>query len=320
MEQRDTDDEYRGNRAATIVSASWIGIVGNGVLAVAKLIVGFLARSAAVVGDGVDSALDVLTSTITLVAARITAKPPDVNHPYGHTRAETIATKSLSFVIFFAGAQLAISTVGKLVTGEGHELPGRIALWVTIASIVGKAALAIYKYRVGRRTKSSMLIADAKNMRADIVISLTVLAGLLFTFALHLPVFDTITALGVSIWIMWVAFGLFLETNSELMEGHPDPDTYQRIFDAVRAVPGAEHPHRTRIRAIGGLYIVDLDIEVDGDLPVREAHRIAQQTERSIRECVEDVYDVLVHVEPIGNVENAERYGLSQRKLDDHLG
>ena len=106
MEQRDTDDEYRGHRAATIVSASWIGIVGNGVLAVAKLIVGFLSRSAAVVGDGVDSALDVLTSTITLVAARITAKPPDVDHPYGHTRAETIATKSLSFVIFFAGAQL----------------------------------------------------------------------------------------------------------------------------------------------------------------------------------------------------------------------
>ena len=320
MERRDSDDERRGVRAATIVRASWIGIVGNGLLAIAKLIVGFVSRSAAVVGDGVDSALDVLTSTITLVAARITAKPPDVNHPYGHTRAETIATKSLSFVVFFAGAQLAISTVGKLVTGEGHEFPARLALWVTLASIAGKAGLAVFKYRVGRRTKSSMLIADAKNMRADIVISLTVLAGLLFTFALHLPILDTITALGVSVWIMWVAFGLFLETNTELMEGHPDPDTYQRIFDAVHAVPGAEHPHRARIRAMGGVYIVDLDIEVDGDLPVREAHRIAQETERSIRECVDDVYDVLVHVEPIGNVESSERYGLSQRKLDDHLG
>lgn len=320
MEQRDSDDERRRRRAGTIVRASWIGIVGNGALALAKLAVGFLARSAAVVGDGVDSALDVLTSTITLVAAQITAKPPDVNHPYGHTRAETIATKSLSFVVFFAGAQLAISTIGKLVTGDGHELPGRIALWVTVASIAGKAALAVFKYRVGRRTKSSMLIADAKNMRSDIVISLAVLAGLLFTFALHLPILDTITALGVSVWIMWVAFGLFLETNAELMEGHPEPDTYQQIFDAVHAVPGAEHPHRARIRSMGGLYIVDLDIEVDGDLPVREAHRIAQETERSIRDCVDDVYDVLVHVEPIGNVESAERYGLSQRKLDDHRG
>lgn len=312
--------EMQAHRVTSIVRASWIGIVGNAVLALAKLVVGFLATSAAVVSDGVDSALDVLTSTITLVAARITAKPPDVGHPYGHTRAETIATKSLSFVIFFAGAQLAISTVGKLITGEGHELPDRIALWVTIASVIGKAGLALYKYRVGRATSSPMLMADAKNMRADIVISLAVLAGLLFTFALHLPVLDTITALGVSIWIMWVAFGIFLETNSELMEGHPDPETYQRIFDAVKDVPGAEHPHRTRIRAVGGLYIVDLDIEVDGGLTVREAHRIAQQTEACIRGTIDNVYDVLVHVEPIGNVERTERYGLSQRKLDDHRG
>jgi cation diffusion facilitator family transporter len=310
-----TDD----GRIRAIERASWIGIIGNAVLAVAKLVVGFLARSAAVISDGVDSALDVLTSAITLVAARVVAKPPDVDHPYGHSRAETIATKTLSFVIFFAGAQLAISTVGSLVEGADHPLPGRVALWVTIASVVAKTGLAIHKFHVGRTIDSPMLVADAKNMRGDIVISLAVLVGLLFTFALHLPILDTITALGVSIWIMWVAFGIFIETNTELMEGHGDPDTYQRIFDAVESVQGAEHPHRARIRAIGGLYIVDLDIEVDGDLTVRQAHRIAQQAEKRIRSAVDNVYDVLVHVEPIGNVEHAERYGLSRRKLDDHM-
>ncbi|MFP4114057.1 MAG: cation diffusion facilitator family transporter [Spirochaetota bacterium] len=307
-------------RSAAIAVASWIGIVTNGILAAAKIAVGFLARSAAVLGDGVDSALDVLTSTATLVAARIVEKPPDVDHPYGHTRAETIATKSLSFVIFFAGAQLAIATIRSLVTGEGHVLPARIALWVTVASIVAKAALALYKFRVGKRTRSPMLIADAKNMRSDIVISLAVLLGLIFTFVFHLPILDTITALGVSVWIMWVAFGIFLETNVELMEGHADTESYQLIFDAVDSVNGAEHPHRARIRSVGGLYIIDLDIEVDGSLTVREAHRIAQQTEKRIRGAVPNVYDVVVHVEPIGNVEHAERYGLSQRKLNDHLG
>jgi len=318
MTTPESDTESRARRTTRIVVASWVGIVANALLAAAKIIAGFLSRSAAVIGDGVDSALDVLTSTITLVAAKITAKPPDVNHPYGHSRAETIATKSLSFVIFFAGAQLAISTIRSLITGEGHEIPGMLALWVTIGSVLAKSALALYKFRVGRRTASQMLIADAKNMRSDIVISLTVLVGLLFTYALDLPVLDTITALGVSVWIMAVAFGIFIETNTELMEGHGDTDTYQRIFDAVEGVPGAEHPHRTRIRAVGGLYIVDLDIEVDGDLTVREAHAIAQRTEQCIRDAVEDVYDVLVHVEPIGNVERTERYGLSQRKLDDH--
>ena len=285
-----------------------------------KITVGFVAVSAAVIADGVDSALDVVTSTITLIAARITAKPPDLNHPYGHSRAETIATKSLSFVVFFAGAQLAVSTAAALVRGEVQVLPGRLAIWVTLVSIVGKSVLAVYKARVGRRTSSSMLIADAKNMRADIVISVAVLAGLAFTYVLQLPILDSITAIVVSGWIMWVAFRIFIETNMELMEGHAEADTYQRIFDVVAGVQGAEHPHRARIRTIGGMSIVDLDIEVDGRLAVRDAHEIALETERRIRAALPNVYDVLVHVEPIGNVERSERYGVSQRTLDDQRG
>ncbi len=285
-----------------------------------KITVGFVAVSAAVIADGVDSALDVVTSTITLIAARITAKPPDLNHPYGHSRAETIATKSLSFVVFFAGAQLAVSTAAALVRGEVQVLPGRLAIWVTLVSIVGKSVLAVYKARVGRRTSSSMLIADAKNMRADIVISVAVLAGLAFTYVLQLPILDSITAIIVSAWIMWVAFRIFIETNMELMEGHAEADTYQRIFDVVAGVQGAEHPHRARIRTIGGMSIVDLDIEVDGRLAVRDAHEIALETERRIRAALPNVYDVLVHVEPIGNVERSERYGVSQRTLDDQRG
>ncbi|TVQ23223.1 MAG: cation transporter [Spirochaetaceae bacterium] len=306
-----------GERLQTIVTASWIGIVGNGVLAVVKLIAGFVSGSAAVLSDGIDSALDILTSMISLIAARITSIPPDVHHPYGHSRAETIATKSLSFVIFFAGAQLAISSVGGIVSGDASQLPTLLAIYVTIVSIAGKAALAWYKFAAGKRTGSLMLVADAKNMRSDIVISVAVLIGVSVTVWLEIPLFDRITALGVSLYIMWVAFGIFVDTNSELMEGHGDPDTYQRIFDAVAAVPGAEHPHRTRIRTIGGLHIVDLDIEVDGTLSVQEAHAIAQITERAIRGALDNVYDVLVHVEPLGNVESAERYGLSQRKLDE---
>lgn len=319
MASESIQDEVERQRSASIIRASWIGIPANGALALAKLIVGFLAGSAAVVGDGVDSALDVLTSTITLIAARITGKPPDVKHPYGHTRAETIATKALSFLIFFAGTQLAVSAVTRIVSGEPHAVPAPFALWVTVVSVIAKAILAIYKFRVGTRTQSSMLIADAKNMRGDIVISLAVLLGLVLIEVLELPIIDLITALVVSAWIMGVAFDIFLETNEELMEGHGNPETYQRIFDAVEGVTGAEHPHRTRIRGVGGLYIVELDIEVEPQMTVFEAHEIAKRTETEIRRAVDRVYDVIVHVEPLGNVEKSERYGLSQRRLDDHL-
>jgi cation diffusion facilitator family transporter len=311
--QEDTQREDRGRR---IVTASWIGIIGNGVLAALKTVVGFISGSAAVLGDGIDSGLDVLTSGITLIAARITSKPPDMDHPYGHSRVETIATKSVSFIIFFAGAQLAFGTVGHLLDGTARDIPSELAIWVTVASIVGKTGLAIHKRVVGKRVNSSMLVADADNMRADIVISVGVLAGLSATFLLSLPIVDSIVALCISIWIMFVAFRIFLQTNTELMEGYKDRETYQRIFRAVDSVPGAEHPHRTRVRTIGSMQIVDLDIEVDGNLTVTEAHEIAQQTERAIKGALGNVYDVLVHVEPLGNVENRERYGLSRRKLN----
>lgn len=303
-------------RTHSIVVASWVGIVGNSVLAVMKLLAGFYGRSLAVVSDGVDSALDILTSIISLVAAKIIAKPPDLDHPYGHTRAEAIATKTLSFIIFFAGAQLAVSTVTHLIQGTPRELPAIISIYVTIASVAAKSGLAVYKFWIGRRANSPMLIADAKNMRGDIAVSLGVLVGLAFTYLLDLPVMDAITALLISVWIMYVAFRIYLETNSELMEGYEDTESYRQIFDAVAGVPGAENPHRARIRVVGTWRIVDLDIEVDGDLSVREAHEVARATERAIRHAVPQVYDVLVHVEPIGNVEKSERFGLSQDSLD----
>lgn len=308
------------DRSRRIIVASWIGIVGNALLAILKVFAGFLASSAAVLSDGVDSALDVLTSVITLIAARVMDKPPDFDHPYGHTRAETIATRTLSLVIFAAGAQLGFHAVRTIITGAAVSVLTPLALWITAISILGKTVLAVYKYLEGRATRSSMLVADAKNMRADIVISVTVLLGLVLKSTLDLPVIDSFVALGVSAWILWVAFGIFTETNAEMMEGHEDPATYQRIFDAVAEVPGAEHPHRTRIRTLGDMCIVDLDIEVDGSLTVLDAHRIAEETERRIKSSVPNVYDVLVHVEPLGNIELSERYGVSQRKLDDHLG
>lgn len=303
-------------RTSSIVRASWIGIVGNGLLAILKVVIGFLAGSMAVISDGIDSTTDIITSIITLVTGRIIAKPPDIEHPYGHDRAETIATKSLSFIIFFAGAQLALSAGGRLIGNGPVVMPSLIAIYVTLVSIAGKIFLALYKFKVGRQVGSSMLIADAKNMRNDIVVSGAVLLGLGFTFTLRMPILDSITAFAVSIWIMRVAFGIFLETNAELMEGHEDRATYQRIFDAVAEVEGAVHPHRARIRKMGNMLIVDLDIEVDGSMSILEAHRIAQSTERKIMERIDNVYDVLVHVEPLGNVEGSERYGVSQKKLD----
>ena len=299
-------------RTESIKKASYISIWGNAGLAALKISFGLIAGSLAVVGDGIDSITDIILSIVMLLAALIIEKPPDKEHPYGHRRVETLATKIVSFVIFFAGAQLALATVRTLISGAHPELPSSIAIYVSIVSIAGKILLSMKLFRIGRTAESVMVVANAKNMANDIIISTAVLVGLIVTQLLAIPIIDTAVALGVSIWVMKTAVEIFLDSSIEVMEGVRDPSIYDKIFAAVADVEGASKPHRTRIRQISNLFVVDLDIEVDPDITVSEAHEIVVEVERTIRERVRNIYDIMTHIEPTGNVESAEKFGLSE--------
>lgn len=303
-------------RTKKIKRASWAGILGNGLLAIIKIWFGTIGHSAALVGAGIDAATDIVSSIITLVAADIADKPPDREHPYGHGRVEAIAAKILSFIIITAGIQLVYSTVTDLVEGKERLLPAMFAIYISIGAIAAKIILFIYKYRIGKEVQSQMVIADAKNMRADIVLSVSVLAGLIFTNFLQLPVIDSVMAVAVGVWILKNGISIFMESNDELMEGSADQRLYQRVFDLLKTVDGISNPHRVRIRKINTMYVIDLDIEVDGRLSVREGHNLAIQAEAVLRNEINNLYDVIIHVEPGGNYEDKERYGLTEESLD----
>ncbi len=302
-------------RSKELQRASWIGIAGNAFLAVVKILIGFLSGSFAVIGDGIDTATDVLSYVITLVTARIISKPPDPKYPYGYKKAETSATKILAFIIFFAGAELLLSTIRHLLSGDIRELPSMIAVYVTILSIIGKSILSVWQFRIGRRINSQMIIANARNMRNDIVISASVLIGLIFTFIFKMPVFDSITALLVSIWIIKVAFEIYKESNLEMMDGLKDTTIYDKVFQSVDEVEGAYNPHRIRIRKISELYLIALDIEVNQDIKVSDAHLIAKHVENRLKMNIDNIFDILIHVEPLGNVEGDESVGISKENL-----
>ena len=304
-------------RTKKIKNASYAGIAGNGVLAVLKIWFGTVGGSAALVGAGIDTATDIISSLITLFTANIADKPPDREHPYGHGRAETIAAKVLSFIIIFAGAQLLFSSVSSLINGEHRGVPAAFVICISVLSIAAKLVLFLYKMKIGREVNSQMVIAEAKNMRADIILSASVLAGLLVTMLTGYPVIDLIMAVGVSLWIIRNGFEVFMESNDELMEGSGDPGIYREVFDCLREIDGLSNPHRVRIRKINTMYVVDLDIEVDGKLSVNEGHRIAMKAEHRIKQNIENVYDVIVHIEPGGNYEDSECYGLTEDSLDD---
>ena len=304
------------SREKILIRTSWISTSGNAVLSVSKIIVGLLAGSLAVLGDGIDSATDVIISVVMIFTARIMSRPPSKKYVFGYEKAESIATKILSLVIFYAGMQMLFSSVESIFSDEVKEIPSAIAIYVTVFSIAGKLLLALYQYKQGKKINSSMLTANAINMRNDVIISSGVLLGLIFTFIFKLPILDSITGLIISLFIIKSSVGIFMDSNVELMDGVKDVNIYNKIFEAVEKVPGAGNPHRVRSRMIGNLYNITLDIEVDPQMTLMQAHEIADAVEKSIENSIDNVYDILVHVEPAGKCQTDEKFGIDKGMVE----
>lgn len=294
-----------------IKTASLIALGGNFVLAAIKIGTGIAAESLAVLGDGIDSSMDILIALMTLFVSSVIAKPADKGHPWGHGRAETVATALLSMALFFAGGQLILNAAAGLITGAAADVPGRAALIVTVISIAGKITLAWSQRLLGKKSGSAVLMANAQNMLGDVITSAGVLAGLGLSIFLTIGAIDRITAILVGIWVIKNAVGIFVEANTELMDGAADDSSYHHLFEAVRSIPEAGNPHRTRMRRIAGFWDIDIDIEVDPSLTIAEAHDIACKVESAVKERIENIFDIMVHVEPAGN-EQVEGYGLRE--------
>ena len=310
---QDADGELL-KKARLIKAASLTALFGNLALAAMKIGAGIHSGSLAVVGDGIDSSVDVLISIMTLVVARIISRPADEDHPWGHGKAETVATAILSFVLFFAGAQLILNSGRDIILGTEREVPSMPALVVTVISIAAKLLLAWSQYMFGKKAGSPMLKANAKNMSADVLLSVGVLVGLGLSMLFNIAIIDSWAAGLVGLWIIKSAFGIFMEANVELMDGGSSKAYYQLVFDAVHSVKDAGKPHRVRMRRIAGLWDIDIDIEVPQNKTITEAHKIAFKVEEAIKARVHNVYDIMVHVEPAGNDED-EGYGLSEETL-----
>ncbi len=303
------------DRNRIIKSASVISIAGNAVLAVVKVSAGIYAGSLAVLADGLDSISDVFISLITLVISIIISQPPDKEHPYGHFRAETIATSLLAFFIFFVGCQLSLSTAQKLVHRDYASVPAILSVYVTIFSIIGKLVLSWSQYSLGKKADSPMIIANGKNMLNDIITSCGVLIGLGFIYFFNAPFIDRVIAIIIGFWIMYTAVRIFMGTVTEIMEGETDMSIYNTVFEEVKKINGLFNPHRVRVRKLGVNYIIEMDVEVVADSTIKDAHDKIKILENKIRSSVPNLYDIVVHIEPLGNYEKQECWGLKEKDL-----
>lgn len=312
----------KDTRIAIVRTASITALAGNIVICLAKIIIGIYTASLAVLGDGIDSATDVAISVMTLIVSYIINRPSDVKHPWGHQRAETVASLVLSFIITAAGFNLLFAAGKKLflfyaATDKMPQvLPHTLALFVTAASIIIKLLLALNQHILGKKAGSIMIQANAKNMTNDVILSASVLIGLGISYLLKAPILDALTALLVSLWIIKSGIELFIELNIELTDGNTNNTLYKKLFEAVNSVEGTHNPHRARIRKMANLLDIDLDIEVAADMSVYDAHIIAEKVTTAIKNNIENVYDIVIHIEPHGTANTEiEGFGLSERDI-----
>ncbi|HLJ15978.1 MAG TPA: cation diffusion facilitator family transporter [Bryobacteraceae bacterium] len=274
----------------------------SALLAVAKIIVGLWANSTSVVSDGIESAGDVFASGIVLLGLRVAARPPDAEHPYGHGRSETLAGLAVGLLLAVVGGAIC---VGSLMRAHAAEhAPAWYAIWPLIASIAVKLALYLAKSHYGRKMRSAALLADASNDAVDILSGVVALTAVWLT--LHNPrgllAADHYGGFAVGLIVIFLGLRVVHDTVLQLMDTMPEPAMMGQIRGIALSVPGALAIEKCYARKTGLQYHVDLHLEVDPELTVRQSHDIATQVRIKIKENLEWVADVLVHVEPHGAV------------------
>jgi cation diffusion facilitator family transporter len=271
----------------------------NGGLASAKIVIGLLAKSTAVVSDGIESAGDVLASGLVLLGLSMAAKPPDAQHPYGHGRVETLSALVVGLMLVITGSVISARALER-VFGPQPPPPAAYALWPVAASVVIKVVLSLTKHRYARRIRSSALEADAWNDAVDILSGTTAFAALGLT-VLNPARFATADHIGgslVGLIVIFLGVRVVRDTTLQLMDTMPDAKSMDRIRNVALSVPGARGIEKCYARKTGLQWHVDLHLEVDPDLSVYESHEIATQVRFKVKETLDWVADVLVHVEP----------------------
>jgi cation diffusion facilitator family transporter len=292
------DESYRIARRITVAS---IGL--SGILACSNIIIGLLAHSTSVVATGFEFAGDVLASTIVLVGMGVAARPADDDHPYGHGRFEILSAFVVGMILAAAGVMICYESVQAI--GARHAPPGLSAAATLVAAIVLRGIMSAVKFRVGRRLRSSALVADAWNDAVDILSALAALTAVLL--ATHDPVrflaADHYGGFVVGIVVVVTGIRVGRDASLELVDTMPSPELTGQILDVVRAVPGVLGVEKVFARKTGLQYHIDLHIEVDPTLTVAASHAIAGNVRATLKSELLWVADVLVHVEPSNGAE-----------------
>ena len=284
------------NRSKESQKVTLVGAFIDFILAVIKIVLGFIGQSGALIADGIHSFSDLITDWVTWYAAKLSGDAPDDDHPYGHERFETVATLGLSIFLAIVGTIIIIDGFGRF--SNPNEL--KHESWLIAAatlSILSKEGLYWYTVKVAKNVNSDLLRANAWHHRTDAFSSIVVVIGIIGA-ANGYFFFDSVAAILVGVLIIYIGWQLGFEATKELVDTSIDQEDIKALHLALSEIKGVKSVHTLRTRKVGHKKSADVHVQVNPFLSVSEGHIISVSVERVAKECIEELDDVTVHIDP----------------------
>ena len=289
-------DDYR-NKTGT--KASLVAIIANCFLTVFNIAVGLMSGSYALVSEGGHTISDVTTSVIAYAGFRIGQKPADKEHPLGHGRAEAIS--GLIIVVFLAivAYQIIAGALGKIMHPELVTVPDIYAAIMAVIGIFVNYYISEYIIKLGKEIRSPAIVADGKHQRTDIFTSVAILISVVIA-NIGYPILDPLVGLLIGLLIIKTAYDIAKENIDNIMGKVPSPELIEKIRTVANLTPNAQGAHNIKVDYLGSYATAYLHVQVDGNMPLYETHKIAHEVENNILKTIPEIKSVMVHVCPIG--------------------
>lgn len=289
-----------------------VGAFTNVVLAIAKIVFGWLGQSQALIADGLHSFSDLLSDGLVLLGARFGGQQADEDHPYGHGRIETLATVAMGLLLLLVAGGIVWDSIERLMVPLEIHPPSWLALSIALVSILSKEALYHYTRHAANQINSQLLHANAWHHRSDALSSIVVFISIGGSMA-GIFWLDIAGAIIVAMMIGHIGWLLVWRNIQELIDTSVSPEQVSNIQQIIREVPGVKSLHQLRTRQMGGAILADVHILVACDLTVSEGHQISEVVHQTLLKASHDICDVIVHIDPEDDEEQPRNSDLPLR-------
>ena len=278
---------------------SFVTITQNIILSVAKLVVGIMAHSNAMISDAIHSASDVFSTIVVMIGIKLASKEPDKEHPYGHERLECVTAIILAIILFVTGLGIGITAITNILASGYVQLstPGMLAMIAAIVSILFKEGMFWYTRYYAKKIDSDALMADAWHHRSDAFSSIGALIGIAGA-RLGFPIMDSIASLVIFLFIAKAALDIFKDAMDKMVDHSCDEETEKMIYECVLKNENVIEIDLLKTRIFGNRIYVDVEIQTDASRTLLEAHHIAETVHNNIEQNFPKVKHIMVHVNP----------------------